>query len=106
MNDPNKKKPSYSYPLLKPVEVVRCMNDLSIQFEENDLAKPSSIKMMQTYEAIIEIFMGISKDSSMFHNGLNGNYGHQDLAFGILEVLDYPDLHVDAIAFMAFYRHL
>ncbi|TPX50490.1 hypothetical protein SeLEV6574_g00865 [Synchytrium endobioticum] len=97
------KKPPYSYPLLKPHDVVQCMNDLSIQFEENDIAKPNPIKMMQTYEAITEIFMGISRDSSPFHNGMNG---HQDLAFGILEVLDYPDLHVDAISFMAFYRQL
>ncbi|TPX48277.1 hypothetical protein SeMB42_g03065 [Synchytrium endobioticum] len=76
------KKPPYSYPLLKPHDVVQCMNDLSIQFEENDIAKPNPIKMMQTYEAITEIFMGISRDSSPFHNGMNG---HQDLAFGILE---------------------
>ncbi|TPX33898.1 hypothetical protein SmJEL517_g03319 [Synchytrium microbalum] len=91
----DKKKPSFSYPLLKPPEVTRCMNEcLQVPFTDDDLSKPNGPRMLNVYEGITEIFMGISRDS----------YAHPN--FAVLEMLDYPDLHVDAIAFMAFYRQL
>ena len=87
---------SYSFPLLRPSEILQCMSDLQIAFNEEDLAKPQSKRILNCYEAFTEIFMGVSRES--FSSSVPN--------FAVMEMLDHPDLHNDSLSLMGFYRQL
>jgi len=87
-------KTSYSYPTLKPAEITQCLQDLQIPFNEEDLSKPSPHRMLNVYEAFTEIFMGVTRDQ------------FNQPAFNILEMLEYPELYMDSIALLSFYKQM
>lgn len=86
-------RPIYSFPELKNLEILQCMDDLRIPLNESELNKPSVITVQRIFESFAEIFMGASKD----HLSLQPN-------FHVVEMLDYPDLHLESISLVAFYR--
>lgn len=85
-------RPVYSFPELRNAEILQCMEDLRIPVSESDLAKPVSVTVQRMYEAFVDIFMGASRD----------NLQHANLA--VAEILEYPELHVDSIGLVSFYR--
>lgn len=86
-------KPLYSFPELKVNEILQCLDDLKIQINENDLLKPNSSTVLRIYETFADIFMGFNKDK------LSNKYTNQ-----VLESLEFPDLHLDSIALVSFFR--
>ncbi|KAI8808577.1 Nuf2 family-domain-containing protein [Cladochytrium replicatum] len=85
---------AFSFPILKPHEIAACMSDLQLPFSEEELAKPTAARIIPTYEAILEFFTGINSSHFTQPN------------FKVVEHLEHPELHQDALTFMIFYRHL
>ncbi|RKP04074.1 hypothetical protein CXG81DRAFT_16500 [Caulochytrium protostelioides] len=93
---------TFSFPVLKPQDILMCMSDLNIALTEEELAKPTPARALAIYEALLDLFMGCSRDgahSSPVSRSAGG------LAFAVTQ-LDHPELHQDSMAFMAAYRQL
>ncbi len=84
----------YSFPELKSSEILQCMEDLRIPLSEQELCKPSPAIVQRILEAFADIFMGIPKDQ----------FSSVQPSFGVMEMLEYPDLHLDSISLITFYR--
>ena len=89
----NSARPIYSFPELKNAEILQCMEDLRISLQESDLNKPTIAVAQRIFEAFVEIFMGVGRDQM-----------GQQPAFSLVETLEHPDLHVESISLIAFYR--
>ncbi|KAI8848697.1 Nuf2 family-domain-containing protein [Chytridium lagenaria] len=85
---------SFSFPNLKPSEILTCMSDLQIPMSMEDLEKPSTQRVLSVFELFTDILMGVSRDQFSQPN------------FAAMEILEYPDLHQESIILMAFYRQL
>ncbi|ORY30450.1 Nuf2-domain-containing protein [Rhizoclosmatium globosum] len=85
---------SYSFPILKPSEIVACMADLQIPLSLEDLEKPSPQRMIAVFEAFTDVFMGVSRDQFVTPN------------FHVMEMLEHPELHQEDVTLMGFYRQL
>lgn len=84
----------YSFPELKSSEILQCMEDLRIPLNDQELNKPNPIVVQRILEHFADIFMGIPKDS----------FSSVQPSFGVMEMLEYPDLHLDSISLVSFYR--
>ncbi|KAJ3243486.1 kinetochore-associated Ndc80 complex subunit nuf2 [Chytriomyces hyalinus] len=84
----------YSFPMLKPSEIVTCMSDLHIHVSLEDLERPTPSRMAAVFDAFTSTFMGVSRDSCAVPS------------FHVVDMLEHPDLHQDDVALMAFYRQL
>ncbi|RKO89731.1 kinetochore protein Nuf2, partial [Blyttiomyces helicus] len=82
----------YSFPSLKVSEILQCMSDLQIPFTEADLMQPTMQRVVPIYEAFLEIFVGVGRESQP--------------SFAALEILEFPDLHQEAISILGFQRQL
>ncbi|KAJ3138177.1 kinetochore-associated Ndc80 complex subunit nuf2 [Physocladia obscura] len=91
----------YSFPLLKPSEIVACMADMHISFGAEDLERPSPQKMLCIYESFTDKFMGVTR--SNYSNASNNFHLMSALESDIVE---NADLHMEDIALMGFYRML
>ncbi|KAJ1962598.1 kinetochore-associated Ndc80 complex subunit nuf2, partial [Dimargaris xerosporica] len=85
---------SYIFPTLKPSEILQCMNDLQIPFTEEDLAKPTALRMQMAYEAFIDIFMGITAEQ--FENS------EAQLA----NLVEHPNIYTNSAQLIIFSRHI
>ncbi|KAI9096105.1 Nuf2 family-domain-containing protein [Phlyctochytrium arcticum] len=85
---------SFSFPVLKPSELLGCMADLGIPFSSEDLQKPSPDRIIVVYEHFTEILMGVTREQYL------------QPSFDAVQFLEYPDLHQESIGFMAFNRQL
>jgi kinetochore protein Nuf2 len=83
----------YSFPELRIAEILQCMGDLRIPLSEAELTKPTTSIVQRIFESFADIFMGISKEQ----------LGQQP-TFQVVETLEHPDLHLDSINMVAFYR--
>lgn len=101
----NRGKPVYSFPELKPSEITQCMADLRVPFSEHDLQKPTPMAVQRVFESFVEIFMGPKALSSIpgTHSTAAMSDGTVDAA-AALQVLEYPEIHLDSVALLAFYR--
>lgn len=88
------KQQLYSFPELKSVEILQCMEDLRIPLSDQELSKPTPMVVQRILEGFADIFMGIPRDS----------FASVQPSFGVMEMLEYPDLHMDSIALISFYR--
>lgn len=84
----------YSFPELKSSEILQCMEDLRIPLSDQELNKPSPMIVQRILESFADIFMGIPKD----------HFNSVQPSFGVMEMLEYPDLHMDSISLITFYR--
>ncbi|ORX86644.1 Nuf2-domain-containing protein [Basidiobolus meristosporus CBS 931.73] len=87
-------KASYIYPTLKPSEILICMRDLQIPFAEEDLTKPTALRLALVYEAFVDIFMGIPKEQ------------FEQPPEGVLDMLEHPEIHMSALTQMSFFSKL
>lgn len=69
------------------------MDDLRIPLSLDDLAKPSPAVVQRIYESFTDIFMGANK-----------GHGGQQSSVKATEGLEHPDLQIDSISLVAFYR--
>lgn len=90
---PTSARPIYSFPELKNAEILQCMEDLRIPLSESELGKPTLPVVQRIFEAFADIFMGIGRDQLS-----------QQPAFQVVETLEHPDLHIESISLIAFYR--
>lgn len=86
-------RPIYSFPELKNNEILQCMDDLRIPLTLDDLTKPSPAVVQRIYESFADIFMGMGKD----------HYGQQS-SLKVTDGLEHPDLQIDSVSLVAFYR--
>ncbi|KAJ3016259.1 kinetochore-associated Ndc80 complex subunit nuf2 [Thoreauomyces humboldtii] len=85
---------SFSFPVLKPSELLRCMGDLGMPFTEDDMNKPTTPRILAVYEHFTHIFMGVTREQ------------YSQPSFNTVQILEYPELHQDSISLMAYYRQL
>lgn len=84
----------YSFPELKSSEILQCMDDLRIPLSDQELNKPNPMIVQRILESFADIFMGIPKE----------HFNSVQPSFGVMEMLEYPDLHLDSISLITFYR--
>jgi kinetochore protein Nuf2 len=94
----NRGKPVYSFPELKSAEILQCMADLRIPLSEADLLKPNPATVQRIYEAFVDIFMGSKALDSLSSSSNNLS--------AALQALEYPEIHMDAVSLLAFYRQI
>lgn len=113
----NRGKPVYSFPELKTPEILQCMADLRVPLSEADLAKPGPPAVQRVFEAFLEIFMGGARaqralditgqyqqlNQQQQSQNIDGNAASHGVA-AALQVLEYPEIHLDAVSLIAFYR--
>lgn len=91
-------KPVYSFPELRFAEILQCLEDLRIPVTEADLSKPAPVTVQRIYEAFAEIFLGavaLQKGPKEVLNGLQ-----------VAEMVEYPELHIESVGLVSFYRTL
>ena len=87
-----KEQKSFSFPLLKPAEVLSCMNELQIPLSEEELKGASAEVVHRVFEYVVDICMGITKEEL-----------DQPAAAG-LQALEYGELHDESIPQLSFFR--
>lgn len=85
-------RPVYSFPELRNAEILQCLEDLRIPVTDADLAKPTPPVVQRIYESFAEIFFGgaISTTNTP----------------AVAEILEYPELHVESIGLISFFRSM
>jgi kinetochore protein Nuf2 len=84
----------YIFPTLNNAEILQCMEELRIPFTEQDLSKPSSIKVIKVFEDFLDILMGITREEL------------EQPHFSVMENLENPELHQQSLEDITFFRHL
>lgn len=85
-------KPIYSFPELRISEILQCMEDLRISLQESEIVKPTCQTVQRLFEAFIAIFTGRKMvDAEVSINAA-------------AEALENPDLHIEAIGLISFFR--
>lgn len=85
-------RPVYSFPELRNAEILQCLEDLRMPVAETDLARPTPHVVQKIYEAFAEIFFGGTINSTNTP--------------AVAEILEYPELHVDSIGLISFFRSM
>ena len=49
-----------TFPPLDKASILQCMQDLQIPFSNEDILKPTPQRMIQTYESLTDLLMGVS----------------------------------------------
>ena len=87
-----KEQRSFSFPLLKPAEVLSCMSELQIPLSEEELKGASAEVVHRVFETVVDICMGVTKDEL-----------DQPAAAG-LQALEFGQLHDESIPQLSFFR--
>jgi kinetochore protein Nuf2 len=85
---------SHIFPNLPISDILPCLRDLQIPCTDEDLKKPTPVRVLAMYEQLTELLVSIPRDDSAFPS------------FAAMEILEHPNLHNDSMAMMGFYRHL
>lgn len=88
----SKEKQRQNYLDLDISEILQCMDELNIPFNENELLKPNLPTVIRIYEFFLEMFTGATKDSWSNPN------------FEALEILEHPEIHQESISQMCLFR--
>lgn len=86
-------RPVYSFPELRNTEILQCLEDLRIPVTEADLSRPTPSTVQRIYEVFAEIFLGGAITSS-------------NASAATAEILEYPELHVESIGLISFFRSM
>lgn len=86
-------RPVYSFPELRNNEILQCLDDLRIQVNEADLSRPTPSAVQRIYEVFAEIFLG-------------GAISAPNTPAAVAEILEYPELHVESIGLISFFRSM
>lgn len=79
------------FPELRPIEIIQIMEELHLPLSEVELTKPSPAIVQRIFEGLIALFMGMGKsDPNSYSN--------------VLSLLEYPELHSEALALSSFHR--
>lgn len=85
---------AFSFPILKPEEIISCLTELQIAATAADLKKPTAATSKAIYEALIEHCTGVRRE---------------ELAqprFHALDALSNQALHEESVGVIAFLRAL
>ncbi|KAJ0410990.1 hypothetical protein ATCC90586_007144 [Pythium insidiosum] len=82
----------YSFPLLKPAELIACIREMQIPVSEDELRNCDVAAIRKVLEVFIETTMGVSREEM------------NQPQFAGLSVLSYPELHEDSIPELTFFR--
>ena len=85
-------RPVYSFPELRNPEILQCLEDLRIPITDADLSRPTPQVIQKLFEAFAEIFFG---GLMSFSN-----------TPAVAEILEYPELHVESIGLISFFRSM
>ena len=87
-----KKKPTYSFPILSPEEIVACMSELGIELTEQEVVSPKPRIVHEVYVKLAEYCMGITAEE-MSQGKFEG-----------LAALSFPELHERSVPEIAYWR--
>jgi Nuf2 family len=87
------------FPELKNAEIVQIMEELKIPLTEADIIKPHPPHIQRIYEIFLELFMGSQAAAEAQRSVRQPN-------FAVLELLEFPDIHLDAIALISFHQRV
>ena len=82
----------YSFPLLKKAEIRVTLGELNIPVTEDDLENPAGWKVKQIYEHLIELLLNQRREEMTTP------------VFSAIEQLEFPELHEESVAVMAFLK--
>ncbi|GHP07139.1 hypothetical protein PPROV_000588200 [Pycnococcus provasolii] len=86
---------SYSFPILTNAEILACLSELDVPLSEVELTKPGYEIARPMYESITVLLCGVSREEM------------QTPAFNAIASLgDFPELHEESLANLAFVRNL
>lgn len=92
----SKHHPWRPFPELKNTEILQIMEELRIPFSESDLLKPVPNQIQRVYELFVELYMG--------SQALQACQQSSQPTFSVIDMLEYPEIHLDAIQLMSFHR--
>eukprot|EP00850_Spirogloea_muscicola_P000885 SM000003S11130 [mRNA] locus=s3:1138193:1140561:+ [translate_table: standard] len=82
----------FTFPEITRKEILACMGDLEVPLSDGDLLKPTMEAIRPVYESVVTLLMGISREEL-----------HQPV-FSAIDALEFPELHEESIACLAFNR--
>ena len=83
---------NFSFPILKPQQIVLCINDMNIPFSEAELIKPTPEGMKPLYEQIVQYIYGITREE------------FAQPVLSAQDALSYPELHEESVGSIRFQR--
>ena len=83
---------SFSFPALRPKEILLCLHELQIPCLEDELQNPTSGKVQHMYGQFIELLLNQRRDDMV------------SPVFQALEELEFPELHEDSVPTMGFLK--
>ena len=84
--------PEYSFPMLKPREIVEILGELGIAMTEEELSNPAGWKVKTIYEQVIELRLNLRREDMAQH------------AFDAVDHLEFPELHEESVPTLAFFK--
>eukprot|EP00741_Cyanophora_paradoxa_P003448 tig00000704_g3349.t1 len=85
----------YSFPILRPVELIQCFRELNFEGVPDDLIqKPTPESVKPLYEYFIEYLTGSRRDE------------YQQAQFAGLDCFEFPELHEESVGEIGFWRAL
>ncbi|KAJ3344240.1 kinetochore-associated Ndc80 complex subunit nuf2 [Gonapodya sp. JEL0774] len=88
-----------SFPVLKTPDVLHCLSDLGLSCSDDDLKNPTPLGVQRIYEQLLGYLLGAAA-----RDFFPGSAGQP--AFQVLQHLDNPELHMDALQALVFYKQL
>lgn len=85
------------FPELKNVEILQILEELRIPLSEADLLKPSPCQIQHVYELFVELYMGSRALSAWQQSSSQSR-------FSAIDTLEHPEIYLDAVQLMTFYR--
>lgn len=79
------------FPELRSVEILQILEELHLPLTESELNKPNPGVVQRVFEGLFALFMGKGKPEP-------NSYAN------VLSLLEYPELHSDALALASFHR--
>lgn len=83
------------FPELRNSEIIQILDELRIPITESDIMKPNPQTIQRIYELFLELFLGIPPSTAI-----------SQPTFQIVDLLENPEIHMDAISLMSFYKNM
>ena len=80
----------YSFPILQNKEILLCLQELQMAATEEDLLKPTPVKVQTIYAQFIELLLGEKRDEMV------------QPAFKGIQELEFPELHEESVPTVSF----
>ncbi|KAI8821768.1 Nuf2 family-domain-containing protein [Fimicolochytrium jonesii] len=91
---PPSSESTFSFPLLKPSELIPCMTDFGLALAEEDLTKPTQARILAIYDHITHTLLNRTREH------------YSQISFDAMQILEQPELQQESITLVSYYRAL